>query len=124
MTKQSVRRVSLSINFGILAALRNSIDGLKSLAEERAFVQEAIFGFVLCVALFLSSSAALSKFYVFSAYCFILIIEAVNTAIETVVNRISQERHPLSKKAKDIGSAAVFIAMIHFAVTFIVLIKF
>ena len=114
----------MNINFGILSALRNSIDGLKYLAEERAFVQEVIFGFAVCVALFLSSSVALSKLYVFSAYCFILIIEAVNTAIETVVNRVSQERHPLSKKAKDIGSAAVFIAMVHFAITFLALIRF
>lgn len=40
------------------------------------------------------------------------IVEAINSAIETTINRISQDRHPLSKQAKDIGSAAVFLTVI------------
>ena len=42
----------------------------------------------------------------------IVLMELANTAIEVVVNRISDELHPLSKKAKDIGSAMVFFAII------------
>lgn len=42
----------------------------------------------------------------------ILVAELANTAIETVVDRISTERHPLSRKAKDIGSAAVALSAI------------
>ena len=49
----------------------------------------------------------------------ILLMEALNSAIEAAIDRISQEKHELSKKAKDIGSAAVFIAMIHFAIVWI-----
>lgn len=41
---------------------------------------------------------------------FIFIIELINTAIEAVVDRISIEQHPLSKAAKDVGSAAVFVS--------------
>jgi len=40
----------------------------------------------------------------------VLIVELINSAIEAVVDRISLERHPLSKNAKDFGSAAVMLA--------------
>lgn len=116
-------KISLK-NLSIISALIHSLDGLKYLAKERAFVQEIIFSIVVCISLFLSYSPLMNKLYVFSAYCLILIIEALNTSIETTVNRISMQKHPLSKKAKDIGSAAVFIAMVHFAITFIVLVRF
>jgi len=42
----------------------------------------------------------------------VLIVELINSAIEAVVDRISLERHPLSKAAKDIGSAAVALALL------------
>jgi len=43
----------------------------------------------------------------------VLIVELFNSAIEATVDRISLERHPLAKRAKDIGSAAVFIALLN-----------
>jgi diacylglycerol kinase (ATP) len=43
---------------------------------------------------------------------FVLIVELLNSAIETVVDRIGAERHPLSGRAKDMGSAAVMLALI------------
>jgi diacylglycerol kinase (ATP) len=47
---------------------------------------------------------------------FVLAIELVNTAIEATVDRIGAERHPLSGLAKELGSAAVFIAFVLLAV--------
>ena len=44
----------------------------------------------------------------------VLIVELLNTGIETVVNRISAEQHHLSGMAKDAGSAAVFVASLNF----------
>ena len=41
----------------------------------------------------------------------VLIVELLNSAIEAVVDRVSLERHPLAKRAKDVGSAAVFVAL-------------
>ena len=41
----------------------------------------------------------------------VLIVELLNSAVEAVVDRISAERHPQSKRAKDIGSAAVLVAI-------------
>ena len=46
----------------------------------------------------------------------VLIVELINSAIEAVVDRVSLDRHHLSKRAKDIGSAAVFLALLNVAV--------
>jgi diacylglycerol kinase (ATP) len=40
----------------------------------------------------------------------LFVVEILNTSVETAIDRISEERHPLSKLAKDLGSAAVFVA--------------
>jgi len=46
----------------------------------------------------------------------VLIVELLNSAVEAAINRISDEQHPLSKQAKDIASAAVFISLVLFTV--------
>lgn len=48
-----------------------------------------------------------------------LIVELLNSAIEAVVDRISLEQHPLSKNAKDMGSAAQFVALSMIVVTWV-----
>jgi diacylglycerol kinase (ATP) len=47
----------------------------------------------------------------------VYIVELLNSAIETAVDHASLESHPLAGRAKDIGSAAVFVALINFALT-------
>ena len=59
--------------------------------------------------------SSLIKLYLISSYALVLITEALNTCVETVVNRISTDLHDLSKKAKDIGSAAVLLALLNVA---------
>ena len=49
-----------------------------------------------------------------------LIVELVNSAIEAIVDRISLERHPLAGRAKDIGSAAVAVAIVNVVVVWAV----
>ena len=49
----------------------------------------------------------------------VLIVELLNSAIESAVDRISAEHHPLAKQAKDIGSAAVFISLINVVVVWL-----
>lgn len=51
----------------------------------------------------------------------VLIVELINSAIEAVVDRISLDRHPLSKNAKDFGSAAVMLALLLAAATWAVI---
>lgn len=48
-----------------------------------------------------------------------MIVELINSAIEAVVDRIGAEKHELSGRAKDIGSAAVFIALLYVAFVWI-----
>ncbi|MGYP000029940288 len=50
-----------------------------------------------------------------------MLVEILNSAIEAVVDRIGPELHPLSGRAKDLGSAAVFIAMIILGVTWLLI---
>lgn len=95
----------------IVAAVGYSIAGFKAAWEhEHAFRQEVplvILGTV--VALFLPVSS-FQKLFLIAVLVFVLIVELINSAIEAVVDRISLERHPLSKRAKDLGSAAVMLS--------------
>jgi len=51
----------------------------------------------------------------------VLIVELLNSAVEAVVDRVSLDRHPLSKNAKDLGSAAVMLAFLLALVTWAVI---
>ena len=57
--------------------------------------------------------SAFQKLVLIGVLLLVLIVELINSAIEAVVDRISLERHPLSKSAKDMGSAAVALAILH-----------
>src|SRR5476649_2244862 len=58
------------------------------------------------------SFSAFEKLMLIGVLVLVLIVELINSAIEAVVDRISLERHPLSKNAKDFGSAAVLLAFL------------
>ncbi|WP_377701634.1 diacylglycerol kinase [Pseudoduganella sp. UC29_71] len=94
----------------IFSALLYSFDGLKSAwRHEHAFRQELmLFAAGTVVALLLPVSA-FQKLVLVAPLVLMLIVELINSAIEAVVDRISLERHPLSKNAKDFGSAAVLL---------------
>ena len=108
----------------LINAFIYSLSGIKFLLKERAFVQELVLGVFLSVILYFSRNTLAEIMYILSSYFLVLITEALNTSIETVVDRISLEQNPLSKKAKDIGSAAVFLSFLHFGIVIILLIKF
>jgi diacylglycerol kinase (ATP) len=105
----------------INSAFWNTMDGFKSAWKgEQAFRQEALAGAAgTVIALFLPISA-FQKLALIGVLLFVLIIELINSAIEAVVDRISLERHPLSKNAKDFGSAAVAVAILIAALTWAV----
>ncbi len=101
----------------ILNATRYSMDGIAvCLRHEAAFRQEALLALILIpVGLWLGDGAA-EKALLAGSLLIVMIVEIINSAIERVVDRISDERHQLSKEAKDMGSAAVFLALILVAV--------
>lgn len=96
----------------ILNAAGYSRDGLRAAFRgEAAFRQLALLNLVLVpLAFFLDVSRGERALLV--AVCLLaLIVELLNSAIEATVDRISLERHPLSKNAKDMGSAAQAVAL-------------
>ena len=95
----------------IFSAMFYSIDGFKAAwANEHAFRQELVVVAVGTVAALLLKISAFEKLMLIAVLVLVLIVELINSALEAVVDRISLERHPLSKNAKDFGSAAVMLA--------------
>ena len=95
-------------------ALFYSIAGLKAAyRHEDAFRQEAWLALLLIpLALWLPASG-IGHALMIGAVLLVLIVELVNSAIEAAVDRISLDHHRLAKRAKDIGSAAVLLALIN-----------
>ena len=80
------------------------------------FYDEIAFRTELAVAVILIPAALLLPVSLIVSILLVLIIELLNTALEAAVNRISTEQHTLSAKAKDAGSAAVFMASINLVI--------
>ncbi|MGH8855764.1 MAG: diacylglycerol kinase [Telluria sp.] len=97
----------------LLAALRNTRDGLAwAWRSEAAFRQEVVLIAVATVAALLLPVSGFQKLVLIGVLVLVLVVEIINSAIEAIVDRISLERHPLSKVAKDMGSAAVFLTLL------------
>ncbi|MEA5098839.1 MAG: diacylglycerol kinase [Burkholderiaceae bacterium] len=97
----------------IFAALFYSLDGLKSAWQnEHAFRQELLLVVLATVVALVLPLGALEKLLLIGVMVLVLIVELLNSAVEAVVDRISLERHPLSKNAKDFGSAAVLLSLL------------
>ncbi len=89
-----------------------SIKGLKAAwTHEAAFRQELVLTLVLSISAFFLPVTTLERVLMISSLLLILIVELVNSAVEAVVDRVSDDWHELSGRAKDIGSAAVFVAL-------------
>jgi diacylglycerol kinase (ATP) len=96
----------------VIAAFVNSIDGLRAAWQhESAFRQEVVVFIVATVVALVLPVSAFQKVALISVLVLVLLVEIINSAIEAVVDRISLDRHPLSKRAKDMGSAAVALAI-------------
>ncbi|MCK5889197.1 MAG: diacylglycerol kinase [Methylococcales bacterium] len=104
----------------IANALCFSMAGLKATwKNEEAFRQEVVVLAILTPMALWVTDNRIEQLLLIASIVLILIIELINSAIEAVVDRISSEHHELSGIAKDTGSAAVFIAMILAAVTWL-----
>jgi diacylglycerol kinase (ATP) len=92
----------------IIAATRYSLQGLVRLWQEEAFRHEVI-AFAAGLVLFLLVGAGATDYFVFLILMLVLFaVEALNTAIEELVDRISPEISTVGRHAKDLGSFAVF----------------
>ena len=80
---------------------------------EDAFRQEAMLAALLIPVTFFLPVGGIGRALMIASVLLVLIVELLNSAIEAVVDRVSLDRHHLSKRAKDIGSAAVLLALIN-----------
>ncbi|WP_274019905.1 diacylglycerol kinase [Vibrio parahaemolyticus] len=97
----------------VMDATGYSIKGLKAAwTHEAAFRQELVLTLVLSISAFFLPVTTLERVLMISSLLLILIVELINSAVEAVVDRVSDDWHELSGRAKDIGSAAVFVALI------------
>jgi len=89
-----------------------SMDGfIAAWKNEEAFRQESYLAAVLIpTAFWLGENTLQISLLLFSVFI-VLITELLNTGVEAAIDRIGAERHDLSKRAKDIGSAAVFVSL-------------
>lgn len=98
-------------------ALFYSFDGLKAAYTcEDAFRQEVWLAVVLIPAACWLPVPVVERGLLLASVILVLIVELLNSAIEAAVDRIGLESHRLSKRAKDIGSAAVLLSLINVAV--------
>ena len=96
----------------LLHATENSLAGLKAAWRESAFRQECMAGCILLPCSFWLGQSWVEIALLAGSVVMLMVVELLNTAIETTIDRIGPEWHTLSKQAKDIGSAAVFITLL------------
>ncbi|MDB5792222.1 MAG: diacylglycerol kinase [Massilia sp.] len=107
----------------IAAAFRYSIHGLKfAWRSEHAFRQELLVSFPAIFVALLLPVTKIEKLLLVLVLAMVLIVELLNSAIEAVVDRVSLDRHPLSKNAKDLGSAAVFLTVLVAGMTWVIVV--
>lgn len=106
----------------ILNATGYSISGFKAAYKnEAAFRQIVLFNVVLIPTSFFLDVTRGEHALMVVVCLFAIIVELFNSAIEAVVDRVSLEKHQLSKNAKDMGSAAQFVALSIIAVTWLII---
>ncbi|EOA6544511.1 TPA: diacylglycerol kinase [Vibrio vulnificus] len=97
----------------IIKATGYSIQGLKAAFKHEAAIRQefALLVVAIVLATWLDVSI-LERITLLAVVVLVLIVELMNSAVEAVVDRIGVEHHELSGRAKDIGSAAVLVALI------------
>ena len=101
-------------------ALFYSLDGLSAaFRHEDAFRQEVLMALILIPIAIHAPASGPGKAVMVASVLLVLIIELLNSGIEAVTDRISLEDHVLAKRAKDMGSAAVMIALLNVPVVWL-----
>ncbi|WP_082855149.1 diacylglycerol kinase [Paraburkholderia phytofirmans] len=93
-------------------AMKNSLAGFRvAIREESAFRQELTLAAILIPCGVLVPVEPVSRVLLLGSVLLVLIVELLNSSLEAAIDRISLERHELSRRAKDLGSAAVMVAL-------------
>lgn len=101
----------------IIQATGYSMKGLKAAVKyEEAFRLELLAMVVMLPLAIWLGEGAVERALLIGTLMLVLVVELINSALEAVVDRVGVEHHELSGRAKDIGSAAVFVAMLNVVV--------
>ena len=115
--KTGIRRLANAFTYSVAGTLA-------AFKHEDAFRQEVILSIVLIPLAIYLGQTAIEQALMIASILLIIIVELLNSSLEATVDRISVKRHKLSKRAKDIGSAAVFFSLVNAAIIwFLILVK-
>lgn len=108
----------MTIFYKLMSAYKNSLNGLASAwkTELSVKIEVLLLFFSIPIALYISRDG-ISFILLIGSILLLLMMELLNTAIETTVNRIGLEKHPLSGLAKDIASSAILVSIINMLLT-------
>ncbi|MCO7225707.1 diacylglycerol kinase [Pleionea sp. CnH1-48] len=108
----------------IIDAFFYSMKGFKAAwKNEAAFRQEVLMAAVLIPAAFWLAQGHIELILLIASVFWVLMAELINSAIEAVVDRVGAEKHELSGRAKDIGSALVLVSLVLMGIIWIIVIK-
>jgi diacylglycerol kinase (ATP) len=94
-------------------ALFYSLNGLRyAIRNESAFREEIIIYVILLLILYVLPLSLIFKSILFFANTLVLVVELLNSAVESVVDIASPDYNDLARQAKDLGSAAVFVSIV------------
>lgn len=97
-----------------------SLAGLKAtFIHEAAFRQELLLCLILAPPAFYFGATGVERSLLLGSLFLILIVELLNSGIESVVDRMGEEEHVLAGRAKDMGSAAVFLTLVNAGVVWL-----
>ena len=104
-------------------AMLYSLDGFAAaFRHEDAFRQEVLLALVMIPAAAMMPVSGIGKSLLIASVLLVMIVELLNSGIEAVTDRVSLENHRLAKRAKDLGSAAVMLALINVPVVWLLVI--
>ena len=96
----------------VIHAFGYSMHGLRAGMQEPAFRQEAFLSFVLIPLAFYLGNNWVEISILAGSVVFVLIVELLNTGLESAIDRVGPQWHDLSKRCKDLGSAAVLLSIL------------
>ena len=115
--KTGIKRLANAFTYSVAGTLA-------AFKHEDAFRQEVILSTILIPLAIYLGQTAIEQALMIASILLIIIVELLNSSVEATVDRISVKRHKLSKRAKVIGSAAVFFSLVNASIIwFLILVK-
>jgi|SRR5439155_3550394 len=109
-------KLALNDEGGLVARLFRatllSVAGLRAAFSQPAFRLEVLVLFFAIPAALVLTGDAVQRALLIASWLLVIVVEILNSAVETVVDRIGKEYHELSRRAKNLGSAAVFCSIL------------